>query len=184
MGRFTWIELACSAIAGLLGTAGLAYATFGPTYRSSTGATASLVQVNGPQALLVILVLLAMVLAVPAGAYLHGWRQHAAGLVVLWGGAVSLAITRVLTGFSIGGFIQPAAAFALISAVAGSSATRHRWRWLASGAALFWTASSLLYFVLLTTGDTPGRIGQSIVRGPLAVLAWVFDPRYLRPLLG
>jgi len=185
MATLSRIELVSAFIAGLLGAAGLAYATFGPTYRSSTGATANLVQVNGPQVLWVILVLLLLVSAVPIGAYLHGRRHSdAAGLSLLWVGALLLAIARALTGFSIGGFIQPVAAFSLVAAVAGSLAGRHSLRNTAYGLALFWATSSLFYYVVLAGGDTLDRIGQSLLRGPLMMLAWLFDPRYLFPIFG
>lgn len=178
------IESVGGLLAGLLGVLGLAYATFGPTYRSSTGATRNLIEMNGPQVLAVILVLLLLIASVAVGAYLHGTRRRGLGLVLLWVGATLLALARVITGFSIGVFLQPAAALGLISAVAGSLSGRHPVRGTALGLALFWAGSSLLYFVALARGDTLARVGQALTSGPLFALALLFDPRQLLPLLS
>lgn len=177
------IELTCGLLAGLLGVLGMAYATFGPTYRNSAGGTATLLQVNGPGALVPVLLLTALAAAVALGAYMHAWRRNNSGLILLWGGAVLVALARVIAGFSIGVFLQPTAVLGLIAAVSGSLAGTHPGRSIALGLAAFWASSSLLYFVALAQGDSPTRVGQSLVAGPWAVLQWILDPRYLLPLL-
>jgi hypothetical protein len=177
------IELISGLLAGLLGVLGMAYATFGPIYRNSDGGTATLLEVNGPWALVPVLFLTVLVAAAAAGAYLDVLRRRRGGLILLWGSAVLLVLARVITGFSIGVFLQPAAALGLISAVAGSLAGSHPVRATAFGLAFFWAGSSLLYFVALAQGDTLARVGQALVSGPLFVLVLLVDPRQLLPLL-
>ena len=180
----TRIELVCGLVAGLLGMVGMAYATFGPTYQNSEGGTATLLQINGPGVLVPVLVLTLLAVTVAAGAYLHARVQRRAWLVTLWAAVILLALARVITGFSIGIFLQPAAALGLISAVAGSLAGRHAILGNVLGLGVLWAASSLLFFVVLAEGDTPARIGQSLVSGPWFMLQWLFDPWQLSPLLG
>jgi hypothetical protein len=177
------IEFACGLLAGLLGVLGMAYATFGPTYWNSAGGTATLLQVNGPGVLVPVLILTALVAAIALGVGMHALRQGAGGLILLWVGAVLITLARVITGFSIGVFLQPTAALGLIAAVSGSLSGTHPVRKLALGLVAFWASSSLLYFILLARGDALTRLGQSLVAGPWAMLQWVFDPRYLLALL-
>lgn len=180
----TRIELICGLLAGLLGVLGIIYVTAGPIYRNSEGGTATLVQINGLQVLTVVFVLLLLVVGVPAGAYLHARNRRTAGLVLLWSAEILLALGRVITGFSIGIFLQPTAALGLISAVSGSLAGRHPVLGNLPGLGILWAASSLLFFVALSHGDTATRIGESLVSGPWFLLQLLFDPRQLTPLVS
>lgn len=134
------VEVVSGMLAGLLGLAGLAFATFGPTYQlvtvavSSNGVprtasqmerAASLAQ-QGLEAVTIIFLLLMLVavLGVAAGAYLHARRGAGTGMLVLAVSTVLLGVGVLVSGFSIGVFLLPAAALGIAALLAGSLAPR------------------------------------------------------------
>ena len=126
------IELASGAASFFLGFAGWLWAVFGPTYSasggSSTGRVAtvtesrSLAQVqdlaSGP--IVFLLAVLACLLAVGVGSYLHGGRGKSVGLPILVMATAFLIGSVVLSAFTVGLFIAPAALLAVVASVAGS----------------------------------------------------------------
>lgn len=136
------VEVVSGMLAGLIGLAGLAFAVFGPTYQQVVTATvtsgngipmtttrtetaASLAQ-QGLEAITIIFLLLMLlaVLGVAAGAYLHARQSAGTGMLVLAVSAGLLGAGVLLSGFSIGMFLLPAAILGIAALVAGSLAPR------------------------------------------------------------
>ena len=128
------IELASGLASFVLGLAGWLWAVFGPTYTVagaySTGLRTppmivtepgSLAQVQdlGSGPIVFLLALLLCVLAVGVGAYLHGSRRLTAGLPILVMGTLFLAGGVVLSIFTVGPFLAPAAGLATAATLAG-----------------------------------------------------------------
>ncbi len=124
------IELASGAASFFLGFAGWLWAVFGPTYSASGGSSTgrgatesrSLAQVqdlaSGP--IVFLLAVLACLFAVGVGAYLHGSRRKSWGLPILVMATAFLIGSVVLSAFTVGLFIAPAALLAVVASVAGS----------------------------------------------------------------
>ena len=128
------IELASGVASLFLGVAGWAWAVFGPTYTAagsySTGRNTAPVTVTQPGSLaqvqdlasgpiLFLLAILACVIAVGVGAYLHGRRRISAGLPILVMATLFLVGSVVLSVFTVGPFMAPAASLAVVAAIAG-----------------------------------------------------------------
>ena len=128
------IELVSGLSAFVLGLAGWLWALFGPTYTVagwySTGRNTPEVIVSKPGSLaevldlssgpiVFLLALLACVLAVGVGTYLHGGRRLRAGLPILVMGTLFLVGGVVLSIFTVGPFLAPAAALAVAASVSG-----------------------------------------------------------------
>ncbi len=131
------VELASGVASFFLGSAGWAWAVFGPTYvvagSYSTGRNTAPVTITQPGSLaqvqdlasgpiVFLLAVLVCVFAVGVGAYLHGSRRIVAGLPILVMATLFLIGSVVLSVFTVGPFIAPAAVLAVVASVAGWSA--------------------------------------------------------------
>lgn len=129
------VELVAGVLAALLGTAGLAYALFGPTatvetrtagpdggrvieHRTESLAEQGLEPVTAGFMAAALLVML----GVGAGAYVHARRGRPLGQRLMWLCTAILLPAAFLTGFSVGLFFLPAALAALAASVAGATA--------------------------------------------------------------
>ncbi len=137
------VEVVSGPLAGLLGLVGLTFALFGPTYRqvvvtapvssgngvprtaTQTEMAASLAQ-QGLETITIIFLLLMLlaVLGVAAGAYLHERRGAGTGILVLAISTVLLWAGVLLSAFSIGVFLLPAAVLGTVALIVGSFAPR------------------------------------------------------------
>ena len=117
------IELVMSIASGVVGILGWLYALFGPVYASSTGAHASVAQISlNPISVAFFAMMLLAVLGVAVGGYLHHQRGGA-WPAVLWTSTLLLVVGTILSGFSVGAFLVPAALLALLAAVIGTSSS-------------------------------------------------------------
>ena len=129
------IELLSGLAACVIGVVGWLWAVFGPTYATGGGAATSgggnapvvatesrsLVQVQdiGSGPIVFLLALLVCMAAVGVGAYLHGSRRVTTGLPILLMGTLFLIGGVVLSAFTVGLFVAPAAALGLVASIAG-----------------------------------------------------------------
>ena len=119
------IELASGVASLFLGVAGWAWAVFGPTYVAagsySTGRNTAPVTVTQPGSLAEVQDLASgpILFAVGVGAYLHGRRRISAGLPILVMATLFLVGSVVLSVFTVGPFMAPAASLAVVAAIAG-----------------------------------------------------------------
>ena len=61
------------------------------------------------------------IVGIPAGAYLHGWRDLDAGWKTLWLSTALLMLCILVGFFSVGLLLSPAAFLALVASVAAGS---------------------------------------------------------------
>ena len=128
------VELVSGVAAFFVGAAGWLWAVFGPTYTAagsySTGRDTppvivtepgSLAQVQdlGSGPIVFLLALLTCLVAVGLGAYLHASRRTSSGLPILVMATLFLVGGVVLSAFTVGLFIVPAAALAVVASIAG-----------------------------------------------------------------
>ena len=76
---------------------------------------------SGP--IVYLIALLACSLAVGIGAYLHGERRAPTGLPILWTATLFLVAGVLLSVYTVGPFIAPAAVLAVVACVAGGRAS-------------------------------------------------------------
>src|SRR5947209_14203435 len=133
---FRRIELVSGLLAGLLGLAGLGYTLFGPMHYQSATAEISLdgtrtetftsgrftlwQQGLQPRAAAFLALMGFCVVALAAGAYVHSRFGIKGALVQLCVSAVLLWGLVLVTGFSIGMFLPPAALLALLTSTLGT----------------------------------------------------------------
>lgn len=110
------VELGAALLTGLAGFLGWAYALFGPTYESSSGATANVAgtSLNTVSASF-FAVMLAILVGIVDGAYLHALRRRAAGRGLLAACVIVLSVLAIISGFSVGIFFLPAVALAWLT---------------------------------------------------------------------
>jgi hypothetical protein len=126
-----WVESIGGVLAMLAGLAAVVYLLFGPGYASETctidspgqppvcvTATRTLIEVNGATAIFDLALVVILVMGVGIGAVWHARTGQPVARGVLWGCAVVLLVFAILSGFSIGLFLLPSAALALVAALA------------------------------------------------------------------
>ncbi len=126
--RIEWVS---GLLAGGLGIFAWTYVMSGPLYSTAsttsdsagnsttTYGSATLAQVGmSPQAMLFLVAMLLCLIGVIVGAYLHGRHGVGTGLILLCVSALLLLSGVVISLFSIGLLLAPAALLALFSAVA------------------------------------------------------------------
>lgn len=132
-----WIELLAGGLVGVAGVLGLAYALFGPlyAYESGTqvidgeGSKGTVVTEAGRSSLLeqglepltwaFLVVILMCALVVAVGACVHSLRGGWSWLTLVWVSAGALTFGVILSGFSIGFLLTPAALLGLLAGVMG-----------------------------------------------------------------
>ena len=131
-------ELIAGVVAALLGVLGLGYALLGPTgsySRSEVSRTGGSTTTTGTTTLLewqgippFMIIMFVLVIGVAVTAYLHSRHQTRLALALLWGLSLLVVGGTLLSMFSIGVFLMPAALFALLAAffgiMGGDQATR------------------------------------------------------------
>jgi hypothetical protein len=126
-----WMESIGGVLAMLAGLAAVVYLLLGPGYATetcttdSTGqlsqcvrSTRTLIEVNGATAIFDLALVVILVVGVGISAVWHARTGRPAARGVLWGCAVVLLVFSILSGFSIGLFLLPSAALALVAALA------------------------------------------------------------------
>jgi hypothetical protein len=128
------IELVSGIAAAVLGVLGWAWAVFGPTYLEagsySTGRNTPPMVVAQPGSLaqaldlasgpiVFLLAVLVCVVAIGIGAYLHAARAVSAALPMLVMATLFLVGGVVLSVFTVGPFLVPAAILAALASIAG-----------------------------------------------------------------
>lgn len=125
-----WLEAASGIFASVAGGIALVYLGVGPAY-STTGChanapgeapicvtgTATLVQVNGRTAITLLSVLAALLLTITLGAVWHSLTDRIGARWMLWGGTGALTLIAVLGLLSIGIFLLPGVALAIVASL-------------------------------------------------------------------
>lgn len=133
------LELVCGMLAALVGLLAWIYVLVGPLYAYSSttiDGTGRTVTVSGSgnlaqrglelRTLAFLVVVLLCALGAGFGAYLHAGHGDRVELVVLFLSAALLQAGALLSIFSVGLFLVPAALLAVIAATAGAGAQAER----------------------------------------------------------
>ena len=111
----TGISLTAAAIAHILAWSATIFFLFGPAYGSNTGDTATLIEVNGLWAALLLVIPVALT-AVTLIASLPNAPRPRLMLTLRWGAFVLLLLFCAVSILSIGAFYLPCALATLIAA--------------------------------------------------------------------
>ncbi len=125
-----WIEAVSGILAGVAGGVAIAYLLTTPIYRGAScyvatpgeppicvTSTATLLQINGATAIVDLCIVAVLLLGVAIPAVWHSLTGQRGAQWILWGSTTALLIFTLLGIFTIGAFLLPAAAFALIASL-------------------------------------------------------------------
>lgn len=125
-----WLEAISGILASIAGGAAIWFLLTAPVYSGESCTvtnsgeppvcvtrTATLLQVNGATAIIDLSIIAALLLAVVIPAVWHSRTGQGASQWILWGGTAMLSVFTLLAIFSIGPWLLPSAALALVASL-------------------------------------------------------------------